>query len=109
MRFCLGGRMLGGANNATSRNQDCSINFPDNRVGDDYQSGNGFFPSSDADIACRVLTRIVHVGWLREITFEPRWAPFPEAGAQFLLADLSAGKAARTRYHRIDGKRGKQD
>ncbi|MGO6734743.1 hypothetical protein [Rhizobium ruizarguesonis] len=23
-----------------------------------------------------------------EITFEPRWAPFPEAGVQFLLADL---------------------
>jgi hypothetical protein len=57
-------------------------------VGDDYQSGNGFFRGPDADIACRVLTRIVHVRWLREITFELRWAPFPEAGVQFLLADL---------------------
>ncbi|MGO7571183.1 hypothetical protein ACC699_25570, partial [Rhizobium ruizarguesonis] len=47
-----------------------------------------FFRGPDADIACRVLTRIVHVRWLREITFEPRWAPFPEAGVQFLLADL---------------------
>lgn len=63
--FCLGGRICwDGANNAACRNQDCSAHFPDSRVGDDYRCGNGFFRGRNADIACRAIRQIVHVGWL---------------------------------------------
>ncbi|MGR9180314.1 hypothetical protein ACU8OR_32980 (plasmid) [Rhizobium leguminosarum] len=77
-------------------------------MGDDYQSGNGFFCGRDAGIAYRAFTRIGNVGWLREITFgwlsndnrcskvgrsgctafEMRGHSFLKQGVQFFLADL---------------------